>query len=213
MIIGLTGYKQAGKNEVAKKIAQWSSIPVIEVSYAAKLKQSLAAFFGCSVDDLEAWKNDPDMVVAVGRKVGELGIVHPLMQTVRSAHQRYGTEAHRDIFGVDFWLDAALPLPSGAPLTDSAGILAFNRRHYADALYVVTDCRFENETKRIHDLGGIVARVVGPPEIENTTDQHASEIPLPGSLIDRTILNTNRDDNYRALEIEVRQLLCDLTKE
>lgn len=213
MIIGLTGYKQAGKNAVAKKLAVWSPIEVIEVSYAAKLKQSAAVLLGCTVEDIEVWKNDPNMVVSVGLKVDGLGIVDPLEQTVRSFLQRYGTEAHRDVFGEDFWLDAALPLPASAPLTDAAGLHAFNARQYDDALYVVTDVRFENEAERVHQLGGLVVRVVGPPEIENVSDRHASETPLPDELVDRTILNTKRDDNYAALDLEVRKLLRDLTKE
>lgn len=212
MIIGLTGFKQAGKNEVAKKIRQWSSMPTVELSFAAKLKQSLAAFLGCSVEDLEEWKNDPYMVVAVGLQVGELGIVQPRMQTVRSALQRYGTEAHREVFGKDFWVDALLPLPDGHPLTDTVGLIAFNKRKYADALYVVTDVRFPNEARRVRQSGGVVVRVVGPDQTE-TDDGHASETPLPDDLIDRTILNTKRDDNYASLDLEVRKLLRDLTKE
>ena len=190
MILGLHGKMGSGKNEAAKRLALIAP-PVIEVSFARRLKESAAALLGCTVDDLEAWKNDPEMYLCVCDHVG------PMMdesQTVRSFLQRYGTEAHRDIFGQDFWLDAALPMRG----THSPAPLRSVDTEYARALYVVTDVRFPNEAQRIRDLGGTVVRIIGPNE---DTGNHPSEQPIE---CDYSIDNTIRDDGYASLDAQLR---------
>jgi hypothetical protein len=185
VIIGLHGKMGAGKNEAAKRLALLSKLPVIEVSYAAKLKESAAAVLGCTVEDLERWKNDPDAGVLVN--------VHGdpyVFQTVRSFLQRYGTEGHRDVFGEDFWLDAALPLyPQGLSSP------------YRRSLYAVTDVRFQNEADRIRELGGIVVKVVGPT---SDTGSHVSERELD---CDYSIDNSARDDDFTSLDAQLSWIL------
>lgn len=196
MIVGLHGKIGAGKNEAAKRLAILSSMPVVEVSFAAKLKQSAAALLGCTVADLELWKNDSSKLVCAGGLYDALGFVPygNLSQTVRSFLQRYGTEAHRDVFGADFWLDAALPLPA------HAGQFAL----YNDALYVATDVRFPNEAERVRELGGVMVGLTGP---DTDTGSHASEVPLE---CDRWIDNAIRDDGYTSLDGQLGVLLSDL---
>lgn len=192
MIVGLSGKMGAGKNEAAKRLALLSSLPVVEVSFAAKLKQSAAALLDHPTPILESWKNDRDVVVTVSRKEwGRTTIVSE--QSVRSFLQRYGTESHRDVFGPDFWLDAALPL---------ADDVRPGRGPYGDALYVVTDVRFPNEQQRVRDLGGITVRIVGPDE---QTGSHPSEQVLE---CDYEIDNTVRDDGYAALDMALAELLA-----
>jgi hypothetical protein len=178
----------AGKSECARRLALYSLIPVVEVAFAAKLKESAAALLDCTVEDLERWKNDSAAIVRVGNSRKEI----PLSQTVRSLLQRYGTEAHRDVFGRDFWLDAALPW----------GGIDGRDRHYDDALYVVTDVRFANEAQRVRDLGGMVVLVVGP---NDDTGSHVSEQPIP---CDYTLNNLVRTDEFRALDGQLRDILC-----
>lgn len=183
MILGFHGKMGAGKSECARRLALYSSLPVIEVSFAAKLKESAAAVLGCTVSELEIWKNLPDVRVQV-RDVDRGETVTD--QSARSFLQRYGTEGHRDVFGQDFWLDAALPIT----LSD-----------YGDALYVVTDVRFANEAQRVRDLGGIVVKVLGPI---GDTGTHASERELDG---DFTVDNARRDDGYASLDRQLIDLL------
>lgn len=210
MIIGLTGKKGAGKNAVARLLAGYAPLPVVEVSFARKLKESAAAMLGCTVDDLERWKNDPNAVVIVGQAIEDGWVVGGVTQPVRSFLQRCGTEGHRDIFGEDFWLDAALPLKDVYDFTP-AGMAEASCRitnpAYSDALYVVTDVRFPNEAQRVKDLGGIIVRVIGPQEIENADDTHPSEASLDYMWFDAMIVNARRDDYFRALISEVRQFL------
>lgn len=184
MIVGLHGKMRAGKSTAAQRLALYSPLPVVEVSFAAKLKESAAALLDVPTPILETWKNERETYVTVSRmEWGRTRII--VKQPVRSFLQRYGTEAHREVFGQDFWLDAALPLD----------------RDYDDALYVVTDVRFPNEAERVRDLRGIVVKVVGP---ETDTGSHASEQDLD---CDYTLDNMTRSDNFAALDTEVGELL------
>lgn len=190
MIVGLHGKMGAGKNEAAKRLALLSP-DVVEVSFAAKLKGSAAALLGCSVDDLDRWKNNPDVLIGFG----VVGDFHGTRwagrfpsQTVRSFLQRYGTESHRDIFGADFWTN------QGAPLD----------KNYDDALYVFTDTRFQNETDRLRELGGVIVGIRGPV---TDTGSHASEVEVE---CDVWIDNTIRDDGYASLDRQLRILLNEI---
>lgn len=192
MIVGLHGKMGAGKNEAARRIAHlcdlWDGPEVVEVSFAAALKRSAAAVLGVSVAELERWKNDGSVRVDVLRWQDDVSD-ELSSQTVRSFLQRYGTEAHRDVFGQDFWLDAALPIGRGAI-------------EYDDSLYVVTDVRFANEAERVRDLGGVVVRVVGP---DSGTGTHSSEQVLDD--VDVTIDNAERSDGFANLDRQIADLL------
>lgn len=193
MILGLNGLMRAGKDTVAERLAVLSPVRVERVSYAAKLKESVSKLFDISLDDIEVWKNKPEAHVSIGMVVDGLGFIPwPKSTTITFRHflQRYGTEAHRNTFGQDFWLDAALPLD----------------KDYSDALYVVTDMRFPNEMGRIKQLGGTTALVIGP-EGTRSPDGHVSETILP---CDIRIQNTIRDDGFEALDAALRPILINL---
>jgi hypothetical protein len=184
MVIGLHGPIGAGKNAAARRLALLHP-NVVEVSFAAKLKESAAALLGCTVAEFEQWKNEGYRQVAVGVDVDGLGFVPTSAQTVRVFLQRYGTEAHRDVFGEDFWLDEALPLG----------------RDYSDALYVVTDVRFPNEAERVWRVDGIVVYIHG---VDAPRDQHPSEQPVDWDV---AITNAIRDDNFASLDRSLTILL------
>lgn len=184
MIIGMHGRLQAGKDTAMERLARLiAPSPVVHVSYARKLKESVAALFDISLEDIENWKTDAAFLVKVGY-AGEHGVYH---MPFRNFLQRYGTEAHRDVFGEDFWLDQALPLD----------------RDYSDALYVVTDARFPNELKRIKDLGGTTVRIDGPLEFSG---EHRSEV---AQECDFVIDNRTRDDNFFSLDRQLVELLAE----
>lgn len=119
--------------------------------------------------------------------------------TGRQYLQWYGTEAHRDVFGFDFWVNALLPLPStswdhGQARADNDAVLA---RGFPGAdVLAISDVRFENEAQRILDLGGSVVRIVRPEE--GRSDAHASENPLPDALVTHTLTNGGTLDEFRA---------------
>lgn len=189
MILGLHGKMGAGKDTAYERLRVLvTDLPVIRVSYADRLKESVSALLGISRSQIEAWKNHADVVVAVGVRgdfTNRVRTFESTEQSFRQFLQRYGTEAHRHVFGDDFWLDAALPLD----------------RDYSNALYVVTDVRFENEADRIRSLGGSIIRIIGP---ETNTGSHVSEQTLD---CDYTVINTARDGAFTQLDRNLSLLL------
>lgn len=185
MLIGLHGKKQAGKDTVFERAAHLMRdvLPVERVSFADLLYRSAAASLGATVDQLQRWKTDPRVRVMVGDEHGRFTGGE---QSIRQYLQRYGTEAHRDIFGTDFWVDQV-------SLSDHVG-----------RIVMVTDVRFPNEARAVKAAGGQVVRVLGP---EAESDDHASEIPLEAELVDVTVYNRVRDDDFRSLDYRVARLL------
>lgn len=193
MLIGMNGKKQAGKDTAYMRLLYLygtgdSAVLVERRSFADKLYESTARALGCSIAELYEWKLDPNIRIEVyryqakkqavrgGRRIRVLGDFRGLLQ-------RYGTEAHREIFDDDFWVKAV-------DLTTESD----------DDIVVVTDVRFPNEAQAIKDAGGYVVRLVGPPEIEDAGDAHASEVPLEDELVDFTIDNSHRDDGFAELD-------------
>lgn len=126
----------------------------------------------------------------------------------RQALQRYGTEGHRDVFGDDFWVDALLPTdmlpPAGGSTEGTIGDMLnqpswpmnFRGPLQAEApdICVVTDTRFDNEARRINDLGGAVWEIDrGKTDI----DGHRSEDGIMGELVDLVIDNHGDLDQLR----------------
>ena len=186
MLIGLHGKKQAGKDTVYERLRAMG-FPVERASFADLVYESAAAALGVTVAQLREWKNDPGVYIEVGRvEAGQgevLARLHP-----RKYLQRYGTEAHRDLFGHNFWVEQ-VPLAHG------------NR------FVVVTDVRFPNEAERVRRCGGAVVHVVGPPSVENAGDGHESEATLPPHLIDHVLPNPVRGDNFASLDADICGLL------
>lgn len=170
MIIGLTGKKGSGKDTVGSYLVEQHGF--VRVSFAEPLKSSVAALFDLPVKQIEKWKNDPHAVVALGLKVEDGWILGDEM-AFRAFLQRYGTEAHREQFGDDFWVEQGKRAIRDAKSLGAAGI-------------VVTDVRFDNEADAIRSMGGSIVRVFRP-EAERGDDSHASE-QLPQA--DFALVNT-----------------------
>lgn len=92
--------------------------------------------------------------------------------------QYYGTEAHRDVFGSEFWVDALLPQPDEPGqeyVEDQVDVLA------------VSDVRFPNEAQRIKDFNGSVVRLVrGHAPVAGA---HVSESGVSDDLVTHEIHN------------------------
>ena len=185
-IIGLTGRLGSGKDTVFERMSAIFPETYVRQSFADPLKESIAALFGVSLYELEVFKRDPDSVVVLGDDAQEKGdLVSPtVIFTMREFMQRYGTEAHRDIFGTDFWVDTAMrkiqeyvPQPWQGKRDDHA------------PTFVFTDVRFDNEAEAIRARGGEIWEVRGPDE---DTGSHASEAGIDPYFITLTIDNTVR---------------------
>jgi hypothetical protein len=158
MIIGLSGAKGSGKDAVAKILVE--NYNYKRIAFADKLKESAAALLDLDIKDWESLKNEDSCIMLYGEDGNAFGALN-----FRTFLQRYGAEAHRDVFGPDFWVDYALK-----------GINPISQD------YVVTDCRFENEINKIHSFDGVIVRI--QRDGVDVSDTHVSEIPPQTHLID-----------------------------
>jgi GTPase SAR1 family protein len=93
----------------------------------------------------------------------------------RQILQRFGTEACRNTFGDDFWEK-----------------VMWSHHRNMDYNLVIDDVRFPNEAEAILRKGGIMIEIVRPG-VEQM--DHASEIPLPESLLTHRVINENTIEN------------------
>ena len=181
MIIGLHGQQRVGKDTVFELIK--TEYPhAIRLAFADKIKQSLAALFGVSVREIDILKEEGAMF-----KVESKNYEHSY--TWRSFAQRYGTEAHREIFGEDFWVDKVLPRPS------KRGI-----KSHQDKLWIITDVRFPNEAL-IKELGGKIINVKRPDV--DKKDNHISENSLNNFFIDYELVNDSSLEELKERVIKI----------
>lgn len=188
MILAFHGKLGSGKDTAGERMARMVDQPAIQISFARALKASAAALLDIDPLDWETYKNDPDVLIhlsvgyttarGVDLDVEEPNVIRQF--TAREFLQRYGTEAHREIFGSDFWVEQALSVVS----------------HWND-FYYVTDCRFPNEATAIRKRGGYIVRVHGENE---ETGGHISEAGLPDELITFEIDNSVRGDSFFSLD-------------
>lgn len=189
MLIGLTGRAQSGKDTVYQELSVlYGPIRNVERrAFADLLYRSAAEALGTTPDLLRELKieDDAEVIIRDASKVRARG-------SVRRYLQRYGTEAHRDVFGECFWVDA------------------LDLTHGDHDLVVVTDVRFPNEAQAIRAHGGHVVRVVGPPTVD---DDHPSEAPIEDHLVDHVLDNTRRDGTPEQgpLRRNIVQMMLDLT--
>lgn len=183
MIVGLTGKKRHGKDTVGSILVGEHGF--VRIAYADALKESAAALFDVPVGTWDELKNDPDAKVSLRVKnpPGYAARSRSIAGfSVREFLQRYGTEAHRNVFGTGFWIDVARGKMEGA-LADDLSV-------------VVTDVRFDNEAKVIRDLGGLIVNIYRPQVVDenDTEDTHESEV-LPED--DFTLWNGGTLDDLR----------------
>lgn len=182
-VIGLAGPARSGKNTVASIIEDILEVPVEQDAFANRLKVSAARSLGFDFESLseyldwaDTFKEEGSIVVEV-MDVNEEPYMRPIKTiTGREFLQFYGTEAHRELFGTDFWVEK---------LADSL---------HPDLVTVVTDVRFDNEAELIKRLGGLMMRVTRE-QVDALPGDHASEVPISDSLIDYEIDNSGTMDD------------------
>lgn len=164
-VIGLTGYAQSGKDTAAAFLVERG---FTRVSFADILRDSL-------------YKLNP--VVSVAREtvrhgwgrvrsiVDDMGwdVAKVQYPEIRELLQRFGTEVGRELYGENFWVQMAM-----AKLVDGQD-------------YVIPDVRFPNEAHAVHELGGIVLRVVRPGT--GAVNSHVSDTGIDALPTDGEIWN------------------------
>lgn len=192
MLIGLHGKAKSGKDTVYQMIAEDFSGPRVKVvrdAFADRLKISAARAIGFdgTTEECIALCND---IKSRGVLTTEYGPNDEFISiTGREFLQYYGTEAHRQVFAENFWVDAVLPNWHD----DDYGREDELTR---DDILVITDVRFPNEAERILECGGAVWHLVRPDA--DVGDTHASEQVLPSDLITATVENLTSLDALRA---------------
>ena len=198
MLIGLTGKKNVGKDEVFRTIEELDThgqnIDVVRIAFADSMKRALASLFAVPYNIIEENKNSGEISLEIpGSGNQKYGYndhhTDKYHITLRQAIQRFGTEVGRRHFGEDFWLDKALP-PDLGPSCHKGKIV------------VVTDVRFRNEAERIVKLGGHIWEVTRPDS--DNGDSHSSESGIDPKLINGHI---NNDGSVEDLREKVREAL------
>lgn len=169
-IIGVTGRAGAGKDTVHRILdEQFADYPVNRLAFADLLKDSAMASLGLKYQSANAFKQSGSIEVRIGDTKFEV--------SGREYLQRYGAEAHREIFGKNFWIDAA-----------------FERLQ--KGVTIVTDVRFDNEAASIHEFGGSMWKVERPGDEIKESD-HSSEQGVSDALIDQFLINDGSIDDLR----------------
>ena len=138
LVISLSGFKGSGKDTAA--LLMRSKMPFESLSFAAPLKEALAAMFGWPRELLDgttpesrAWRETPDIYWS-----DQFG--HTV--TPRFVLQHFGTDVVRQHMLDNFWIAAVQ-----------------KQIENSNSNIIVTDARFPNELDMVRKLGGITVRI------------------------------------------------------
>jgi hypothetical protein len=174
-IIALVGNAGAGKSTVAEYLQEVHRYKLVK--FAGPLKTMLRAI-GLDDEEIEGSRKEVPCDLLCGK-------------TPRHAMVTLGTEWGRDHIGVNFW--------SGLWQEEAAAHI--NSGH----LVVVDDCRFPNELAAVHEMGGVVWRVVRPEHGGSSIPDHRSETALSGYY--ETMRKLVNDGDVCALHLKVFDVL------
>jgi hypothetical protein len=208
MIIGISGKMGSGKNLVASIINQLTENKFEEKCFAGKLKDIICLLIGCTREQLEnrtfketplgeewkcwqyndcgnsmRWKDHKDTpewppLLSVD-KVENMINGYQRELTPRLLLQLLGTQCGREIIHPNIWVNALMADYKGQ-LEEVAGSGMFSRAAMFTKYpnWIITDVRFPNEVKAIHDKDGIVIRVNRPIAVIQELPIHESETAL-----------------------------------
>lgn len=195
-LIGINGRARSGKDTAFSILDQlMPNATVQRVGFADKLKLSAVQALGYKPADIDEARDICETLkrsAIVIQEQDEHQRMRYITFTGRRYQQLYGTEAHRDVFGNNFWVDALLPQPDAF----ARGELALKFRGI-DVL-VITDVRFQNEAERILDLGGDVWRIDADKRLGPLPDDaHPSERPLADEFVTCSIPNNGTPEQFQ----------------
>lgn len=174
MIIGFAGPAGVGKDTAAKYLVEYYGFE--RRAFADALKQSVANLFDIPIELVDELKGNRTATVYLNFGRGtQMNVDLGTARTFRSFLQRYGTEAHRDVFGGEFWIKPVLPSMSPA--------------FYIGQKIVISDVRFEEEARAINTCGGYVVQLYGRGGLETA---HRSEAGVPDRFVHYHIDNSSQ---------------------
>lgn len=177
-MIGISGGRGSGKDTAYGIIEEWAvrnNLTAARRAFADPLKWSFARiwFPEATLEEAVTWcdKIKINSIIDAGNGAAVTG---------RMALQHYGYEAHRELFGEDFWIDQVVPVKNWRDKFSENGRLT--------DVCVITDVRYDNEARRICKAGGVMWKI---ERDTGTIDSHSSETGIDNSLIDYTIINAD----------------------
>lgn len=210
-IIGLTGLKRCGKNTVGTYLSEKHGYT--ELSFAAKLKEVAQMYLNCVTLTESDRETDQTFTVAhrnIIKAAMKLGIENDSLYefqqkfldvfdefsvrgdeshttyktTYRKVLQLFGTDVCRH-FVDDIWV----------------GVIKDRIVNNPDDKFVITDVRFDNEARMVHDAGGTMIEITRSSCVR---DNHLSERGVSNWYIDEIITN---DDEITGLLEQVDVVL------
>lgn len=174
LVVGICGFKGKGKDTVGDFLVR--NHRCIKDSYAASLKDAVAAIFGWprfllegDTQESRQWREQEDKYWSF--QLGRPGF------SPRLALQLGGTEAGRKVFGEGLW-------------TGGVAKRVSSRFASADQGTVISDVRFPNEIEHVINMGGVVVQVSRGPNPDfyelakayNAQSGSYLNVPLPDAL-------------------------------
>ena len=165
LIIGISGKKRHGKDEVAKALA---SRGVQRVAFADELKRFAMAIWDLSFEQMYG----PDSVRESPDEVWGL--------SPRAMMQNFGTEVGRNVHPLT-WVRRAFRIIDDANQGANVILPDFGQRCFRSMslpmaeidVWAIPDVRFKGEAEAIKARGGVIIKVVRPNLV--STDTHSSE--------------------------------------
>ena len=196
-LVGFCGPATCGKDTAAAALlgtGSWN-----RVAFAGPLKAAALALDPLVKIDsdhplvVRTWPDahllDEDVLLRLGELVSKVGWDEAKKHAeVRRILQVMGTECGRDVFGQDCWVKLARK----SVITNT----------HSGIRTVITDVRFPNEAEMIHEMGGIVVKIIRPGV--GPVNSHASDAGI--SECDFTIYN---DADVDTLHRKVLSLVGD----
>lgn len=209
-LIGINGRLRSGKDTAVAFIREAAHPRVVErTGFADKIKLSGVRALGFDPATVEEAVEIANRIKEAGSVVSTWSIDDPKPSprdatdfrrrtqilksktiTGREFWQRYGTEAHREVFETDFWVNHLLPTPGmgGSPSARFPGV---------DVL-CITDVRYPNEARRILDLGGVVWQIDAEQRLGPLPEgSHPSEYPLPPEYVTIRVPNNTTIEQFQ----------------
>ena len=171
-IIGINGVIGSGKDTAATMIQSILNPSEWEIKkFAYKLKSIVSILTGIPLESLE------DINIKNSNMSYEWDI-NGVPQTYRDALQRIGTDALRNIFHKNTWVNALF-----ADLKPSSK-------------WIISDLRFDNEFDAIKNNKGLCIKIIRPTT-EPKTPKHESETALTDFPFDYVLYNNGTLDDLR----------------
>ena len=172
MIIGLSGYANAGKDSVAQILVE--KFGYKRMAFADAIRDILYTLDPLTNNGLHV----KAIVDDYGWDIAKQDI------EIRRLLQVLGTEVGRNVFGDDVWVDVLI-----------------SKLEPMDKV-VITDVRFQNEAREIHNLAGVLWRI--NRDGVSAVNEHISETQMDQYLFDEIVDN---DGSLEDLENTIINLI------